>query len=277
MNLFECIGGGGSSELQETVLWTNSSPTSSFANQVVTLSDDIDNYDYIKFYFRVSTSYSATQNVMAPVSDFKNMTDATTSNSFVSLSSPNEYTGSYRMVRRLNYVSATSVRINTSVRTNGQGSDDTLIIPTAISGLKYGTPTTGTSLKDAYKNKVNEAGLTTIFLTPYSSRSTVNEGKVAVDTTNHIVYLYADFTVDSTQGTSDYYALLSIPGMATSYLPQRTSTTRESQSLTTDPNSSVATKSWFVWVSGSDIRISIHKGQGVTQGEHYIIYGSWNY
>lgn len=276
MNLFECIGGG-NSELQETVLWTNSSPTSSFANQVVTLSDDINNYDYIKFYFRVSTSNGNSQNVIASVKDFKNLTDATTSNSFVSLSSPNEYTGSYRMVRRLNYVSATSVRINTSVRANGQGSDDTLIIPIAICGLKYGTPTTGNSLKDAYKNKVNEVGMITYSLSPYSSRCTLNDGQVAVDTTNNTVYVYADFTVASTQGTGDYYQILGIDSMPTSYLPQRTSTTRETQTLTTDPSSSVPTKSWFVWQSNSQIRISIHKGQGFTQGDRYIVYGSWMY
>lgn len=271
MNLFECIGGGGSSELQETVLWTNSSPTSNFANQTVTLSDDINNYEYLKVYYRISTTNSKTIGILVSVDDFK------TTASTMPLINPAGVGGNAGnpAQRYFYYASDTTMAIRDAAV--GTTVYNNAVIPTAICGLKYGTPTTGTSLKDAYKNKVNEAGLTTIFLTPYSSRSTVNEGKVAVDTTNHIVYLYADFTVDSTQGTSDYYALLSIPGMSTSYLPQRTSTTREAQSLTTDPNSSVATKSWFAWVSGSDVRISIHKGQGVTQGEHYIIYGSWNY
>lgn len=42
--------------LQPTVLWTNPSPTSSFPEQVVTLSDDLDNYTYLEIISRQSTS-----------------------------------------------------------------------------------------------------------------------------------------------------------------------------------------------------------------------------
>lgn len=38
------------------VLWTNPNPTSSFAEQVVTLSDDLDNYTYLEIISRQSTS-----------------------------------------------------------------------------------------------------------------------------------------------------------------------------------------------------------------------------
>lgn len=47
------IGGG---TLKETVLWTNSSPTSSMTQQYLSLSDSIANYDYIKVVIAVSTS-----------------------------------------------------------------------------------------------------------------------------------------------------------------------------------------------------------------------------
>ena len=46
--------------LTETTLWTNSSPTSTFAPQTVTLSQSSDNFTYIKVYFRCSTSDSTT-------------------------------------------------------------------------------------------------------------------------------------------------------------------------------------------------------------------------
>ena len=55
MSLYRCGGGGGM--LEETVLWTNPSPTSDFAAQTVTLSDSISNYDYIKFEYLMHKSY----------------------------------------------------------------------------------------------------------------------------------------------------------------------------------------------------------------------------
>jgi len=39
------------------VLWTNSAPTSSFANQTITLSDSIDNYSYYEIIYRHDTTY----------------------------------------------------------------------------------------------------------------------------------------------------------------------------------------------------------------------------
>ena len=50
MGFYRC-GSGGGGTLKETVLWTNGSPTASFAPQDVTLSDDIDNYDFLKIEF----------------------------------------------------------------------------------------------------------------------------------------------------------------------------------------------------------------------------------
>ena len=38
--------------LQPTVLWTNDSPTSSFAAQTITLNDDISNYNYYEIIYR---------------------------------------------------------------------------------------------------------------------------------------------------------------------------------------------------------------------------------
>lgn len=40
-------GGGGGGGLTITKLWENSSPSASFAGQTITLSDDVENYDFI--------------------------------------------------------------------------------------------------------------------------------------------------------------------------------------------------------------------------------------
>lgn len=43
--------GGGSQELQETVLWTNTNHTSTDYSKTITCSDGYDSYDFIKIYY----------------------------------------------------------------------------------------------------------------------------------------------------------------------------------------------------------------------------------
>ena len=54
----------------ETTLWTNSSPTSTFAAQTVNLSQAYSNFDYLKFVFRRSTSDSYEAVFVFPKSEF---------------------------------------------------------------------------------------------------------------------------------------------------------------------------------------------------------------
>ena len=64
-------GGGNTPASTETVLWTNNSPTSTFANQTVTLSDNISDYDYLCFEYRSTTGSSAkTSKVFVKTTDF---------------------------------------------------------------------------------------------------------------------------------------------------------------------------------------------------------------
>lgn len=69
--------GGGGGGLVRTTLWTNSSPTSDYPSSTstvtvdATLSDDMDNYQYLEFIFRKSTSNSDTFSMIIPVSEFK--------------------------------------------------------------------------------------------------------------------------------------------------------------------------------------------------------------
>lgn len=43
-------------KLKRKILWTNSSPTSSFSAQTITLSESLDNYNYYEILFRQSNT-----------------------------------------------------------------------------------------------------------------------------------------------------------------------------------------------------------------------------
>lgn len=72
-------GGGG--QMVETVLWTNSNPSAStFAAQAATLSDDIDNYDYVCVeYARAYNQLTTINKVYYKVSDYKTFRYSTNS------------------------------------------------------------------------------------------------------------------------------------------------------------------------------------------------------
>lgn len=72
MALYRCMASGG--QMSETVLWTNPDPSSSsgFASQTVTLSDNIDNYDFICVEYARGYRYLDTKSkVYYKVSDYK--------------------------------------------------------------------------------------------------------------------------------------------------------------------------------------------------------------
>lgn len=137
----------------------------------------------------------------------------------------------------------------------------------------------GGSLKDFYRNKVlgDTTGLTSGTISPFSTRSTVTEGGVVIDATLKSVWLYVDFTLAETKG-NDYWAALQIDitGFTSNYLPKTTSSTRQAITLFTDETSDKPTNSFFSYVSSSNT-ICIRKGDAFVEGDHYIIYGSWQY
>lgn len=72
MAFYRC--GSGGTTPTETVLWTNPSPTANFGKQSVTLSDDINNYDYIVveyIYSRSSTIDTEKSKSIMSITDFK--------------------------------------------------------------------------------------------------------------------------------------------------------------------------------------------------------------
>lgn len=134
------IGGGGGS-LTETVLWTNASPTSTFAAQVVTLSDDMNNYTYLKFEYRHSTTDSNLYEIIVPVDLYKTSLTPDSGNTThyiptISAMVGGQYAFSNIYARAIPYKTDTSIEV-TSVRSlSGVSPALTNIIPTRIIGMK---------------------------------------------------------------------------------------------------------------------------------------------
>lgn len=127
---FYRTGGGGSAT--ETVLWTNGSPTAQFAPQDVTLSDDIDNYDFLKIEFISTASTGVNGSVLVPVSDFKLMTNTASTTGFgFGLSSGVDTFIS----RKTTYVSDTKIHIGNATSYTGN-TNNARAIPLQIIGIK---------------------------------------------------------------------------------------------------------------------------------------------
>lgn len=121
--------------LKETTLWTNSSPTSNFASQTVTLSDNISNYDYIAFDFRASTSDSTSYRVLYPSSEILNKwgTSNSTNNSTVGVLASRITGSAKRIVWR---VATNKIGFDSGQGLWDSNTHNNLSIPTKISGLK---------------------------------------------------------------------------------------------------------------------------------------------
>jgi len=62
----------------ETELWTNPSPSTDFAAQTITLSEDMTNYTYLKFYCKALKTGTKTFSIIIPVEDFVASTTGST-------------------------------------------------------------------------------------------------------------------------------------------------------------------------------------------------------
>lgn len=125
-------GGGGS--IIETTLWTNNAPTSSFALQAVTLSDNISNYDYIVIEYRASTANDARFKVYFKSTDLDDYTSGNNC-AMMGLYSSNSYFY-YRIVR---YDNDTTITFGSCYRNTAGGtssSNNGADIPLTIKGIK---------------------------------------------------------------------------------------------------------------------------------------------
>lgn len=122
--------------MSETLLWSNPSPTSSFAAQNVTLSQSMNNFDYIKVTFRASTSVADEGCNIYPIEYVKSSIQGTAyAHALVGGGSSNK---SNFYTRKMLYVSNTQLNINGSVTisSNNAGSNNGVVIPLEIYGLK---------------------------------------------------------------------------------------------------------------------------------------------
>lgn len=127
------VGSGG---LTPTTLWSNTSPTSDFPASdttiTVTLSDDIDNYEYIKIKARRSKSDATEYAIIYSVEDFKKLNNANGASAGALAYNYN----SSNSARVFYYTSNTSVTFELAKALNSTGTARTGAIPLEIIGLK---------------------------------------------------------------------------------------------------------------------------------------------
>lgn len=114
---------------QKTVLWENSSPTSDFASQAVTLSDDITNYDVIRFTYKDSKSGTDIDYIETSVADFLETVGGA---SFIGFVSSQSY------CRRICFSTITEISFSNNLRLNASGTSNSTNIPLKIIGIKKG-------------------------------------------------------------------------------------------------------------------------------------------
>ena len=116
----------------ETTLWTNNAPTTAFAAGNVTLSNDIDNYDYIKVTFRNSTSNVTEGEFLDTPANIKKTLQSLGANRVeISMTIAGDYT------RRLVYVDDTTFNFSTAYKLGASGTSTSYAIPLSVVGCKF--------------------------------------------------------------------------------------------------------------------------------------------
>lgn len=126
-------GSGVGKVLEETVLWTNSSPTSSLAAGNKTLSESVDNFDKILIQYRLSTSISDGSYVIFDVDEYKQYVLA--GNNAAGGIAYRYSSGTY--VRTIYYTDATTIYFGTGYKLATSDTANGTCIPTRVLGIKY--------------------------------------------------------------------------------------------------------------------------------------------
>ena len=122
---------------RETVLWTNPSPTSDFTSQSVAISDDINNYDYVKITFKSNKSTDKSNAVIIEVSDFKKTSKSLSTNEPTINIGGWEATNGYNYARRVAYDNDRSVFFAFCFSLYKEAQANNMGIPLQIIGIKY--------------------------------------------------------------------------------------------------------------------------------------------
>lgn len=175
----------------EKVLWTNSSPTSSFADQTITLSDSIDNYTSLAVTFKLSTTEGMIYTTKLSVEDFKKCTNPAT------ILNPASYAkiSSVLYARRFYYASDTTIYFATSYRVNASGSDNTANIPIQISGVK--------------EEHVSTENETVLWTNPSPTATFAGKNVTLSDSINNYKYIKFTWKTTTTDTTSSSAYVLS--------------------------------------------------------------------
>ena len=132
------IGGGGSGGFTTTTLWTNNSSSSNFAAQEITLSDDIDNYDYIGVDYKYNTGSSdvGCHRMLMSSSDIKNAT-YNTSVARCGLEINIISSSNISFARQIYYINDTKLRFATTTQVGSSTTSNALAIPVRVVGCKF--------------------------------------------------------------------------------------------------------------------------------------------
>ncbi len=128
---------GGSSEPSYTTLWTNPSPSADFAGQTVTLSSNMNNYDFIRVTYKLHKTSTGTYEVWMPRSVFTSTASGKNNSTCQMILGGNCGTGSSSRNSRRTcyYTSTTSVEFGeANYGTNKLNQD---AIPVAIYGVNF--------------------------------------------------------------------------------------------------------------------------------------------
>ena len=122
------------SSLPETTLYTNPSPTSTMKSVTLTLNDDIDNYDLLKFNYKTLYNGSITSSVYMSVADFK---ETGVSKTQLTLGMGQGNLGYLAGVRYIIYETDTSVKVSYAYYGGKTDSNGNANIITSIVGIKF--------------------------------------------------------------------------------------------------------------------------------------------
>lgn len=120
---------------EETILWQNSSPTSAFEAQNLTLSESIDDFDYLSITYAGTISESAPKiKIMFTPTDLRKSV-ASSPNPRIIISG-HYGSNNYRLDRTLILNSVTSIAVSAASRVGASGTYNQAAIPLSVIGIK---------------------------------------------------------------------------------------------------------------------------------------------
>lgn len=121
---------------KETVLWTNPSPTSNFAEQNIDLNSTVLGYDYIKIRYRQSAANAAEYSLIVPLAEYRASWESNTGNARAIVIFAVATTTNQVYSRRVFYRNVTSAKITDAILNGTTTLGNNLAIPLQIIGLK---------------------------------------------------------------------------------------------------------------------------------------------